>query len=365
MKIGTNDLQRQITNPEVNLLQAVERVLRSGWYVLGAECSAFEQEFALYCEAAHCVTVANGTDALELSLRALGVCENKRVATVANAGSYSAIAIRAVGAVPVFVDVDAQTQLMNIEELAALLNRGLVDAVIITHLFGLMHDMEAIRRLADRAAVPLLEDCAQAHGARRDGKPAGSMSDVAAFSFYPTKNLGALGDAGAVVSNNPRFAERLRLLRQYGWDRKYSISCLGGRNSRLDEIQAAVLRAKLPHLDRWNIRRREIASRYSTEISNWRVRCPPPRGEEYVAHLFVVTCDDPIELGRHLASREIATDVHYPIPDHLQPAVIRDTNISLPVTERLAKHILTLPCFPQLTDDEVDYVIGAVNAWVG
>ncbi|NOJ50964.1 DegT/DnrJ/EryC1/StrS family aminotransferase [Bradyrhizobium archetypum] len=363
MKIGINDLQRHTRNLEFNLRHAIERVLRSGRYVLGGECSSFEQEFAAYCEAAHCVALASGTDALELSLRALGIGDGMRVATVANAGSFSAVTIRAVRAVPVFVEVDPGSHLMKIEDLEALLQEDRIDAVIITHLFGFMHDMQAIRGLTERAGVPLLEDCAQAPGARRDGRRAGSVGDAAAFSFYPTKNLGALGDGGAIISNNLQLADRLRLLRQYGWDRKYSIACLGGRNSRLDEMQAAVLRAKLPHLDRWNTRRREIAARYANGIRNCRVTCPPQRGEEYVAHLFVVTCDDPDGLRRYLASHQIATDVHYPIPDHLQPAVSQNNSISLPVTERLAKRILTLPCFPELSDEEVDYIIGAINAW--
>lgn len=363
-KIALNRLSLGSTEMEFDVRQALERVLTSGWYILGQECSNFEREFAGYCKSAHCVGLANGTDALELSLRALGIGKPMRVATVANAGFYSTAAIRLVGALPVYIDVDSETHLMQTELLASLLLGNKVDAVIITHLFGLMHDTRRVRELTDRVGIPLIEDCAQAHGALRDGRRAGSVGDVAAFSFYPTKNLGALGDGGAVITSSPKLAERVRLLRQYGWDRKYSVVQLGGRNSRLDEIQAAVLSAKLPHLDVWNTRRRAIAARYTEGIINPRVNTPPPRGEEYVAHLFVVTCDDPSELARHLASHCIGTDVHYPIPDHLQRAVAADSEISLPVTEWLAKHILTLPCFPELSDSEVDRIIGAVNTWV-
>lgn len=363
-KIAINDLHRQITELGPALRQALERTLTSGWYVLGQECAGFEQEFAGYCEAGHCVTLANGTDALELSLRALGIGAGMRVATVANAGFYSAAAIGIVGATPVYVDVDAESHLMDLSCLATLLQHDRIDAVIVTHLYGLMHDVREVRELTAPLAIPIIEDCAQAHGARRDGRRAGSMGDIAAFSFYPTKNLGALGDGGGAVTNDPQLADRLRQLRQYGWDRKYSVARQGGRNSRLDEIQAAVLRVKLPYLDAWNARRRAIADRYAAGISNPRVACPQVRGEEYVAHLFVVTCGDPAGLRSHLAAHDIVTDIHYPIPDHLQPAVAAGSAISLPVTERLAKRILTLPCFVELGDNEVDQVIAAVNAWI-
>lgn len=363
-KIAINDLHRQTSDLGPELRQALERTLVSGWYVLGQECTRFEQEFAAFCEAGHCVSLANGTDALELSLRALGIGAGMRVATVANAGFYSAAAIGIVCATPAYVDVDADTHLMDISHLATLLQRERIDAVIVTHLYGLMHDVREIRQLTERLAIPVIEDCAQAHGARRGGQRAGSIGDIAAFSFYPTKNLGALGDGGGAVTNDPQLADRLRRLRQYGWDRKYSVACTGGRNSRLDEIQAAVLRVKLPHLDAWNVRRRAIAARYVAGVSNPRVTCPRDCGEEYVAHLFVVTCDDPAGLRSHLAAHDIATDIHYPIPDHLQAATVANRDISLPVTERLAKRILTLPCYAELSDDEVEQVIAAVNAWI-
>lgn len=360
-RILVNDLGRQVGAGEIR--DAVERVIASGWYVLGQECAMFEREFADYCGTAFCIGVGNGTDALELSFRALGLA-NKRVATVANAGFYSTTALVAAGAFPVYVDVDPERQLMDLDGLAALAAAGELDAVVVTHLFGLMHDMQAILSIADAASIPVIEDCAQAHGARRNGRRAGSFGDIACFSFYPTKNLGALGDGGAIVTDDPELAARLSALRQYCWEGKYRVMSPGGRNSRLDEIQAAVLRAKLPRLDAGNARRREIAARYTEGIEHPGIVCPPLRGEDYVAHLYVVTCDDPAGLRSHLAAADIATDVHYPIPDHLQPAfAARERRLSLPVTETLAAQVVTLPCFPELTDEEADRVIHHVNSW--
>jgi aminotransferase EvaB len=359
-----NDLTRHTATMSADLRQAVERVIASGWYILGAECSTFEQEFAEYCGVAHCIGVGNGTDALELAFRALSIGAGKRVATVANAGCYTTIALNMVGATPVFVDVEAETHLVNLELLGALVQASRVDAIVLTHLFGLMHDGEAVRKLADRAGILLIEDCAQAHGACRDGRRAGSVGDVACFSFYPTKNLGAIGDGGAVVTNDPMIASRLKSLRQYGWEAKYRVAYPGGRNSRLDEIQAAVLRTKLPHLDRWNACRRATAARYSEGIKHSRISCPPVRGEEYVAHLYVVTCEDPSGLREHLAASRIACDIHYPVADHLQPLMAKlGAPPSLPITEILAGQVLTLPCFPEMTNAEVDYVIQHVNGW--
>ena len=223
--------------------------------------------------------------------------------------------------------------------------------------------MAAIRRIADRARVPVIEDCAQAHGAQRDGMQAGSVGDVGAFSFYPTKNLGAIGDGGAVVTNDQRVEAQLRRLRQYGWETKYRIANVGGRNSRLDEMQAAVLRAKLPYLDGWNARRREIAARYSRNIKQTRVSVPSMYGLEYVAHLYAITSEHRDALHTRLAAAGISSDIHYPVPDHWQMPEEAAERISLPATERLARTILSLPCFPELTNDEVDHVIKVVNSW--
>jgi dTDP-3-amino-2,3,6-trideoxy-4-keto-D-glucose/dTDP-3-amino-3,4,6-trideoxy-alpha-D-glucose/dTDP-2,6-dideoxy-D-kanosamine transaminase len=364
LHVPLNDLRRSQEDVQRAVRSAVERVLDAGSYVLGNECARFEREFAQYCGVEYCLGVGNGTDALELSLRALGIGQGRRVATVANAGYYSATALAMVGAQPVYVDVDPDTQLADVDALSRLIGTGKVDAAIVTHLFGLMGDIQPIKSAAALARIPLIEDCAQAHGARRGEDRAGSVGDIAAFSFYPTKNLGAVGDGGAVVTNDPALAKRVASLRQYCWDEKYRVAATGGANSRLDEMQAAVLRAKLPHLDGWNARRREVAARYSREIRHPRVHCPPVRGSEYVAHLYVVACEERSALQEHLASARIGSAVHYPIPDHLQPVAIGSASASpLPITEQLAGRILTLPCFPELRDDEVERVIGSINDW--
>ncbi|WP_218004528.1 DegT/DnrJ/EryC1/StrS family aminotransferase [Microtetraspora niveoalba] len=364
-RIAVNDLRRHAISTETAVRTSVERVLSSGWYVLGQEVEAFEREFADYCGVGHCVGVANGTDAIELGLRALGVGRGSRVATVANAGFYTTTALAALGAEPVFVDVDRDTKLMDLAHLKQVVEQAAPDAVVVTHLFGLLHDMDAVLAIADQAGVPVFEDCAQAHGARRGGRAAGSFGAAASFSFYPTKNLGALGDGGAVVTGSADVALRVRRLRQYGWESRYRTGEGGGRNSRLDEMQAAVLRAKLPFLDGWNRRRRDIATRYTREIRHPRVDRPAVHGEEYVAHLYVVTCDGREALRARLAEAGITTDVHYPVPDHRQPVLTGAGGpvAALPVTDELAASITTLPCYPELSDEEVTRVISHVNAW--
>ncbi|MFI7642186.1 DegT/DnrJ/EryC1/StrS family aminotransferase [Nonomuraea sp. NPDC049400] len=363
-RVLINDLVRHARSTQGAVQAAVERVLKSGWYVLGEEGESFERDFADYCGTAHCVGVANGTDAIELGLRALGVGAGSRVATVANAGFYTTTALLALGARPVFVDVHRDTKLMDLAQLERVVAGERLDAIVVTHLFGLLHDMAAVLAIAARAGVPVLEDCAQAHGAVRGGRRAGGFGVAAAFSFYPTKNLGALGDGGAVVTGDAGVATRLRRLRQYGWESKYRVGRGGGRNSRLDELQAAVLRAKLPFLGGWNRRRRDIATRYSQEIAHPRVQCPPVHGEEFVAHLYTVVCDDRAELRARLAGAGVATDVHYPVPDHRQLLLSgHGLRPGLPVTDELADSIVTLPCYPELSDAEVTRVISSINTW--
>lgn len=362
-KILVSDLKRHTTQLRDELIAAATSVVDSGWFVHGNACTAFEREFAGFCGVKHGIGVANGTDALELALRALEVRRGSRVATVANAGFYTSTAALAIGAVPVYVDVDAETHLMDLDRLARLVEQRAVDVVVITHLYGLMHDMDAVRKICDGKGIKVLEDCAQAHGARRHGRRAGSIGDAATFSFYPTKNLGAIGDGGMVTTNNDDIAHRVRTLRQYGWESKYRVGTAGGRNSRLDELQAAILSVKLPRLDGWNARRRAIAAHYSANIRNPDVALPPARGEEYVGHLYVVQTDDRAKLQARLSEAGIATDVHYPVPDHLQPVHGSAHPVAtLGVTEALAGRILSLPIYPELTDEEVDYITGAVNS---
>lgn len=365
--VPVNSLLRHIQPIESSLAEATADVIRSGHYVLGPGVAAFEAEFAAYCGVDHCITVANGTDALELSLKAMGVGSEDNVVVAANAAMYGTSAVLACGANPIFADISPEDSTLDPARLASLLAADIqIKAVIVTHLYGRLADIEVIAELCRRHDVRLIEDCAQAHGAMLgDGRKAGSFGDIASFSFYPTKNLGALGDGGAVVCKGNEDAQRVRQLRQYGWTRKYENGLMGGRNSRLDEIQARMLSLMLPLLDGWNHRRREIANRYSDEIRNPKIEVPAAAGREYVAHLYVVRTDDRDALKRHLEAEGIQTEIHYPTADHRQPCHAgRYDNVSLPVTERDCSSVLTLPCFPELTDEEAARVIAACNSFL-
>lgn len=363
--IPINALDRHVTPLRGELASACALVFNSGYFVLGPQVKAFEAEFAKYCGVAECVGVANGTEALEIGLRGIGVGHGKRVGLVANAAMYGTTAVLACGAEPVFIDVDPVTHTLDPESLWKVLTTGTIDVLIVTHLYGRLADMRAILGLADEYGFAVFEDCAQAHGARdASGKRAGSFGRAASFSFYPTKNLGAIGDGGAIVTNDPRVADTVRKLRQYGWTAKYRNELRDGRNSRLDELQAAFLRVMLPHLEAWNTRRREIANRYSSEIHNERIRLPAVSGEEYVAHLYVVETSERAGLQGYLVRAGIGCDVHYPTGDHRQPLFGgRYSSTVLPVTEAACESVLTLPCFPELTDLEITRVIEACNQW--
>lgn len=359
-----NDLSARISSYENQINIAVSRVIESGWFVLGPEVKKFEKVFADYLGIEHCISVANGTEAIELALRALGVEKGDRVATVANAGMYTTTATLAIGAEPFFLDVDLASRNATLAEVERALVAG-VKAVVVTHLYGLA--VPEIRQIAESCArhgVPLLEDCAQAHGARVEGRRIGTFGDAASFSFYPTKNLGALGDGGAVVTASGAVAEKVAHLRQYGWTTKYRVEVGGARNSRLDEMQAAILSVFLPDLDAANARRREVAALYSARIAHPDVSLPAQGGDEYVAHLYVVRSARRDALRAHLRDQDIAADVHYPIPDYRQPVFgNRFGSVSLENTERLSSEILTLPCYPEMTDAQVAQVVTAVNAW--
>ncbi len=365
--VALNDLERHFAPHLAELEAAARGVLTSGRFILGPAVGAFERAFAAYCDTAHCFGVGNGTSALELALRALGIGPGSRVATVANAGMYATTAILAAGAEPWFVDVDADTLLVDVDALAQAIARVRPAAVVATHLYGRMADMPRIVALCRNAGVALVEDCAQAHGAMQAGAKAGSFGDAGCFSFYPTKNLGALGDGGAIVTGRDDVARRLGALRQYGWSGKYVSEIAGGRNSRLDELQAALLSTLLPRLDGWNTRRRAIAEAYSARITHHRVRCPDAaaaRAGSDVAHLYVVTTPDRAGLAAHLDQAGIDTAVHYPLPDHRQPAFgSRYAGADLPGSEHACAEVLTLPCFPEMTAAEVDAVVAAINAW--
>lgn len=362
--IPVNSLIRHIQPFQEVLVETASEVVRSGYFVLGPAVANFEREFSSYCGVEHCIGVANGTDAIELSLRALDVGTGDEVVVAANAAMYSTSAVLACGATPVFVDIndaDASLDVVKLEE-ALRANPG-IKVVVVTHLYGQLANIDEIVRMCKSRGTKVLEDCAQSHGARdSNGRMAGSFGEIASFSFYPTKNLGALGDGGAVVTRDETLALRVRQLRQYGWSSKYTNALPGGRNSRLDEIQARMLSVMLPHLDSWNTRRREIAATYSKEIRNPAIIVPAVGDNGYVAHLYIIKCDSRDALRKHLLTHGVETDVHYPIPDYRQPCMIaRFGGVVLPVTERHADSVLTLPCFPELTDTEVRQVIDACN----
>ena len=314
-----NDLSARISSHGARIKAAIARVVDSGWLVLGPEVKHFEVSFADYLGANHCVSVANGTDAIELALRALGVGPGTRVATAANAGMYTGTALAAIGASPWFMDVDFDSRNVTLSEVVRAVEAG-AEAIVVTHLYGLAaEDIGSIADYCRQKRVWLLEDCAQAHGARIDGRHVGTFGDAASFSFYPTKNLGALGDGGAVVTNHQAVADKVQLLRQYGWTAKYRVQVQGARNSRLDEMQAAVLSELLPFLDEANAQRRVIARKYRSGISHPLVKVPGHDGESYVGHLYVVTSPHRDLLREHLRAKGIASEVHYPIPDHRKP----------------------------------------------
>ncbi|MEP6483248.1 MAG: DegT/DnrJ/EryC1/StrS family aminotransferase [Rudaea sp.] len=360
-KIAFNNLGRAVEKHGSLLKACIDRVVESGWFILGPEVEKFETEFATYCGAGHAVGLANGTDAIELALRALGVTRGDEVIVAPNAGMYSTTAILSIGAVPVFADVGEESLNIDIDSAAAAITPS-TKAIIATHLYGHLAEVEGLAKLCSKNGIALVEDCAQAHGARLADKMSGSFGDAAAFSFYPTKNLGALGDGGLVTCKQPDVAQRVRRLRQYGWESKYR-SVEIGRNSRLDELQAAILRALLPHLSASNDRRRKIAARYAS-VGNDHVNHPRVDTEGYVAHLYVVRSTFRDQLRHFLSAKGIGTDVHYPTLDFDQPALaFLSRNFSTPIARNGCERVLSLPCNPEMTDDEVDYVCEVLHSW--
>ncbi len=354
------DLRRQTQAVGANLPDAVDRVISSGHYLLGHELELFEQQFALWAGSAAAVGVATGTDAIELSLRALGIGLGDEVVTQATTCVPTVAAIERAGATPVLCDVDLSTGSLDPESLEGAIGAK-TRAIIPVHLYGQCANLQAVAAAAGE--IPVIEDCAQAHGTTLDGRRAGSIGQLGAFSFYPTKNLGALGDGGAVVTDDEELANRLRQLRCYGQSERYCHE-LAGVNSRLDEIQAAVLRTKLPLLDGWIARRRAIAQRYTEAFEDSPLSLLPPRpGTEHSFHLFVVRASNRDALRTELETRGISTMVHYPLAIHQQPAYRQLANGPVPLhnSERICSEILSLPLFPELTDAEVSEVIEAVS----
>ncbi len=364
MAVSFGNLRTHYEAYRAEIDAAVRRALDSGWYVLGRELEAFEREFASYVGVKHCVGVANGTDAIEVALRALGLGVGDEAITVSHTATFTAVGIAGAGATPVFVDIDEHTYTMAPSAVAAAVSAQ-TKAIVPVHLYGMPADLDAIERAVD-GRFPIVEDVAQAHGARLRGRQLGSIGRLACFSFYPSKNLGAFGDGGAVTTNDDALAERLRQIRNGGQADRYQHVVLGV-NSRLDELQAAILRAKLPHLDAMNARRREIGARYNRGLAGIPgLVLPPtePADMSFVYHLYVLRSPARAALREGLAKRDVAAQVHYPIPAHRQPAFATGTGPALPATDRAAAEVLSLPMYPELSDAEVDEVIAAVRAAV-
>ncbi len=341
--------------------RAIDRVIERGWFVLGPEVGAFEQEFADACGAAHAVGVGTGTDAIALILRALGIGAGDEVITSPLSAAYSALAVIMAGARPVFADIDPRRATIDPARIAALVGPR-TRAILPVHLYGQPADMAAIERVAARHNLAVVEDCCQAHLATSDGRPVGTIGVAGAFSFYPTKNLGALGDGGAVVTSDRALAERVRRLRNGGQTDRYHHE-EPGINSRLDDIQAAVLRARLPRLSAWTERRRALAARYRVQLAGAPVELLPERDQGHVYHLFVVATGDRDALQAHLAADGVETLVHYPVSIPQQPALAAQRPADCPVAARLCGAILSLPLHPALRDEEVDEVAAAVHAF--
>jgi dTDP-4-amino-4,6-dideoxygalactose transaminase len=344
-------------------LAAVERVLRSGWYILGTEVEAFEKQWAAVIGTRHAVGVGNGMDAIEIGLRALGVGSGDEVITTPMTAFASVLAIIRAGATPVLADIDPKTALMSLESVKRCLSRE-TRAVLLVHLYGQVDNISAWKRFCADAGLHLVEDCAQAHLAGFDGIRAGAAGVAGAFSFYPTKNLGAIGDGGALTTSDDAIAAKARQLRNYGQSVRYHHPELG-LNSRLDELQAAMLSVRLNVLEESTARKKAIAHAYREGIANRRVRLLAPAAQEasHVYHLFVITCDERDRLAEHLRSRGIETLIHYPVPVHLQPPCtgLRRDPVGLKHAEQHGRICLSIPCHPQLTDSEVNTVIGTLN----
>ena len=346
------------------LKDAFGRVLQRSWYIGGVEDEAFEKAFAEYCTVKHCVGVGNGLDALMLILKALGIGEGDEVIVPSNTYIATALAVTYVGARPIFVEPDIRTFNVDPGRIEAAITER-TRAIMPVHLYGQACDMDPILEIAQRHDLLVAEDCAQAHGATYKGRKVGTFGIAAGFSFYPGKNLGALGDAGAIVTSDDVLAEKVRALGNYGSDHKYH-HIYKGNNSRLDELQAAFLSAKLPHLDRMNADRRRIAERYAKGITNRKIVLPYVLdGCEPVWHIYGIRCEARDELANYLQEKGIGTNRHYPIPMHLQPCYA-DLHIprgALPVAEEISRTELSIPMYYGMTEDEIQYVIDAVNAF--
>jgi aminotransferase EvaB len=361
--ININEPAREYEAFSSEIEAAVLEALRSGRWLFGKATQDFVQRFSAYVGVEHVIPVANGTDALEIGLRAVGVGFGDEVVTAANAGGYTSIACRIIGAVPVYADIGLPGMTIDPDEVSALLSAK-VKAVVVTHLYGNLGDVDGVRRVlaaAGREDVAIVEDCAQAHGVGEKVRRGGSLGDLATFSFYPSKNLGALGDAGAVVTRRDDLARQVGLLAQYGWESRYRSVVPYGRNSRIDEVQAAILSIKLGHLDAMTESRRAVLSRYRAVLPASYRLCAL-EGAASVGHLAVILCPDRAAAAEHLKRRGIQTDIHYPTLDCDQPAwrALPMRAGDLPKSRDAVERILTLPCYPHLSESELSVVCDAL-----
>ena len=360
-KIMPNRLDRGFEKYQNELETAALRVLRSGWYVLGPEVSAFESEFASYTGSKYCVGLANGLDALWLAFRVLGIGSGDEVLVQANTYIASVMGITINGATPVFVEPDAFYN-MDTDKIEALITPK-TKAILVVHLYGQASRMDKITKLCQKYNLRLVEDCAQSHGACFNGQMTGTFGDIGCFSFYPSKNLGAFGDAGAIITNNEEIATAMKMYRNYGSEKRYYNKVVGA-NSRLDELQAALLRVRLTHIDELTKEREKIADRYIREINNTKLILPTTTaGATHVWHQFVIRCEKRSELIDYLDKEGIGTIIHYPIPPHLSEAYapLGYHTGDYPITENYADTVLSLPMYNGMTDDEQTRVITALN----
>ena len=365
MEILFADLRPMHDELRSDLDAAYQKVMDNSWFVQGRELEAFEKEFASYVGVKHCIGVATGLDALYLVLKAYGIGAGDEVIVPSNTFIATALAVSYAGATPVFVEPVLETFNIDVSRIEAAITPK-TKAIMAVQLQGRCCDMHEIICIAEKYNLKVIEDAAQAHGAKYKGKMAGALGDAAGFSFYPGKNLGALGDGGCVTTNDDKLAAKVRALGNYGSDYKYH-HIYKGTNSRLDEMQAAFLRVKLPHLNKWNEARRKVATRYLTEIKNPLIKLPLPTSEEYehIYHVFVVRCDRRDELENYLLDNGIHTVKHYPIPMHMQQAYT-ELNIpegALPIAEEISRTVLSIPMYYGMTNAQIDYVIAKLNAF--
>lgn len=366
---GENIIMVLCANPKAQFLshkneidQAIQKVLNNGWYILGEEVKLFEKEFAKYIGSDFVIGVGSGTEALHIALRACNVGNGDEVITVSHTAVATVSAIELCGGTPVFVDIEPDYFTIDVTKIEQAITEK-TKAIVPVHIYGHPADLNPIIAIAKKYNLFLIEDCAQAHGAVYNGKKVGSIGDIGCFSFYPTKNLGAIGDGGAVVTNNSRLAEKVRLLREYGWKDRY-VSSISGWNSRLDELQAAILRVKLKYLDSDNKLRENIAAKYFDNLKLTDLILPLKKENVlHVYHLFVVRSKKRDELKSYLKENNINTLIHYPVPIHLQPAYkyLACGKATLYETERAAKEILSLPIYPELKENEVYDVIDEIK----